>query len=225
MTRPPPVQWRGVDLVWLFSATLLGLLGSGFALGHLQLEAANLALASAGVSAAVLGAAGGLVIYGRRVPARQVGLRPAAPHWTLYAALAAVPLMPVLGLLASLVRVALGQPAPNPQLEALALDSLDVLQTGLMVILVAGAVPFAEELVFRGVLLDACRQRLGSTAAVIISAVAFGLVHVEPSIIVATSLLGVVLGWLRLRTDSLWPPIALHAANNGFALVVSLAAT
>ena len=139
MLLAAPVHWRGVDLVWLFSATLLGLLGSGFVLGHLELEAANLALASAGVSTAVLGAAGGLVIYGRRVPAHQVGLRPAAPQWTVYAALAAVPLMPVLGLLASLVRVALGQPAPNPQLEHLALESLDAVQTGLMVILVAGA--------------------------------------------------------------------------------------
>lgn len=224
MSPPAPVRWRGVDLFWLLCVDLLGLVGGGFALGHLDLDPPTLALASAAVSAAVIGGGAALVIYGRGVPLAQVGLRRASPAWVLYSALAALLLLPLLGGLAALVRVALGEPAANPQLEALAVDALSASQAGLMMILVAGAVPFAEEVVFRGILLDACRQRMGSTGAVIISAVAFGLVHAEPSIIVATGLLGVVLGWLRVRTDSLWPPIALHAANNGLALAVTLAA-
>ncbi|MGA0122803.1 MAG: type II CAAX prenyl endopeptidase Rce1 family protein, partial [Gaiellales bacterium] len=60
-------------------------------------------------------------------------------------------------------------------------------------------------------------------AAVIVSAGAFGLVHFQPDAFPTLFALGLILGLLRLRTRSIWPPIVLHAANNGLAFAYLLA--
>ncbi len=36
------------------------------------------------------------------------------------------------------------------------------------------------------------------------------------------TIFGLILGWLRLRTESLYPPIILHAIFNGAALIASV---
>jgi membrane protease YdiL (CAAX protease family) len=33
---------------------------------------------------------------------------------------------------------------------------------------------------------------------------------------------GIAIGWLRARTDSIYPPMVLHAAFNATALIVSV---
>ena len=47
---------------------------------------------------------------------------------------------------------------------------------------------------------------------------AHGLVIALPVL----TIFGLILGWLRLRTDSLFPPIILHAIFNGAALVAAV---
>ena len=56
-----------------------------------------------------------------------------------------------------------------------------------------------------------------------VTAVAFGLAHGLVVALPILTLFGLVLGWLRLRTASLYPPIILHALFNGIALVASVA--
>jgi len=88
------------------------------------------------------------------------------------------------------------------------------------------AVPFAEELIFRGVLLSALLERgppdpiARQRRAVIVSSVLFGLVHFEPQIMIQTGLLGAAAALLRLRSGSLWPAVTLHAVNNAVATAV-----
>ncbi len=78
--------------------------------------------------------------------------------------------------------------------------------------------PLVEETVFRGVLLEryAVKWRIG--VGIVVSAIFFGLLHVDP---VGAGMFGVITGLLYLRTRSLWPGILIHAANNGFVLVVT----
>jgi membrane protease YdiL (CAAX protease family) len=38
------------------------------------------------------------------------------------------------------------------------------------------------------------------------------------------TIFGAILAWLRLKTESLYPPIILHAIVNGAALLASVAA-
>ena len=95
-----------------------------------------------------------------------------------------------------------------------------------MVLLYGGlGAPLTEELLFRGLVLDALRVRLVGRAwvAIGIQGAAFGLVHgADPAAVVPLTILGVALGWLRLRTGSLWPAIVAHAANNWVALALAL---
>jgi sodium transport system permease protein len=79
----------------------------------------------------------------------------------------------------------------------------------------------AEEFFFRGFVLSALRSRLSGVRAVVYSAILFGLFHVVNGSVlsierfVPTALLGLALGVLAVRTDTLWPGILLHAIHNG----------
>jgi hypothetical protein len=95
--------------------------------------------------------------------------------------------------------------------------------TGLIVrdLLQAGVLAaFAEELLFRGILFRWTEEFAGSWAALVISSVLFGLVHIANpnSSLIATSFIaieaGVLLGGAYMLTRSLWAPIGLHAAWN-----------
>jgi uncharacterized protein len=107
---------------------------------------------------------------------------------------------------------------------------------GLALHLVAGAAiaPVAEEVLFRGFALTAWRRSGGATRAIVLSSVFFVLGHVlfvgGDSFRDSASLAfvgGVVrvpiafaLGWLYVRSGSLWGPIGLHAAFNGILIIL-----
>lgn len=79
------------------------------------------------------------------------------------------------------------------------------------------AIPFYEEMFFRGFLFDALERRWGIGWALGGSSAVFALVHglaVAPLIFV----MGLVLGWLRWRRGNLRACIALHAMNNSLAI-------
>jgi uncharacterized protein len=124
-----------------------------------------------------------------------------------------------------------------------------VLWTVLVVIPLGTVVP--EELAFRGLLLALLGRRRGVLAATLLSSGLFGLWHVLPSLgggaanaaiadvvggdaagtalrvavtVVSTSVAGVVLCWLRLRSGSLLAPILAHWTVNGLGVIVALVA-
>ncbi len=83
--------------------------------------------------------------------------------------------------------------------------------------------PLAEEFVFRGLLLSGLRRsRVGDLGAILIGSLIWAVLHVQydPFHIVSIFVLGVILGYARLRTGSLWSPIILHVANNLIGTVV-----
>jgi len=94
--------------------------------------------------------------------------------------------------------------------------------------ILAGAIvpAIGEELFFRGYLLGALRGRLPSWAAIGLVALVFGLPHasllglIVVERVASSTLLGVALGWLCWRSQSVFPGMLLHAINN--ALMLSL---
>jgi membrane protease YdiL (CAAX protease family) len=72
--------------------------------------------------------------------------------------------------------------------------------------------PIAEELVFRGYLLNLWAARHGVWFAVIASSIVFGAFHLETAVFAAP--LGIIFALVYLRYDSLWPGIFIHAAYN-----------
>jgi sodium transport system permease protein len=101
----------------------------------------------------------------------------------------------------------------GPQLEELHKD-----REVLVVVLVVQAI--LEELFFRGYLFGALRRQLSSTASIGITAVLFGLLHVVMGgalgweRLLPSTLLGLVLGWVRSRSASVLPGVLLHAIHN-----------
>ncbi len=72
--------------------------------------------------------------------------------------------------------------------------------------------PIAEELVFRGYLLNLWIVRHGVWSSVISSSAVFGVFHLETAVFAAP--MGVVYALVYLRYQSLWPGIFIHAAYN-----------
>jgi uncharacterized protein len=87
--------------------------------------------------------------------------------------------------------------------------------------LLAGLAPLVEELVFRGLLYGWLAGRWGPGIAVIGSSLAFAAAHVELAHVILVLPLGLVFGWLRWRSGSLWPSLVAHMANNGLAVVAA----
>lgn len=94
---------------------------------------------------------------------------------------------------------------------------------GLLLVLVAIAVvpPVVEEVLFRGVVLRALLPRVGAAAAVGLSAVAFGLFHMDPVHGAAALVLGLYLGTVAWRAGSARPAIVCHATNNLFGVAAA----
>jgi membrane protease YdiL (CAAX protease family) len=78
--------------------------------------------------------------------------------------------------------------------------------------------PFVEEVLFRFILLERFAVKWSIRVSIIVSAIAFGILHADP---VGAGSFGVITALLYLRTRSLWPGILVHAANNLLAVVVA----
>ncbi len=72
---------------------------------------------------------------------------------------------------------------------------------------------FVEEFACRGIILGSLRK-YGDSFALITSAAVFGLMHGNFQQIPFAFLIGLVLGFIALKSESLWIPIAVHFTNN-----------
>ena len=104
------------------------------------------------------------------------------------------------------------------------LDQLDsaIGQGGWAILQVVILAPVLEEILFRGLILGSIRQKSGKAlGAVFISAAIFGAMHVHiPQKMVNALVIGLILGYIYVKTESLAAVIIIHAINNGLAYVL-----
>ncbi len=81
--------------------------------------------------------------------------------------------------------------------------------------------PIAEELMFRGYVLDSIRKIHGDVLGIILSALLFGMIHFDPYTVGMATLGGVLYGYIRVKTGSLWPSVVSHMIWNAMAMVVT----
>lgn len=74
--------------------------------------------------------------------------------------------------------------------------------------------PIFEELILRGVILDGFLKSYNPRKAILLSAFAFGLFHLNPWQFVPAFIGGLYLGWIYYRTQSIIPCIVIHSVNN-----------
>ncbi|BCJ91390.1 hypothetical protein IZ6_21250 [Terrihabitans soli] len=93
--------------------------------------------------------------------------------------------------------------------------------TALILSIIAAVIgaPLAEELVFRGFVFTAVRERWGFAWALVLSSVLFAAMHFEPTGLYALIVLpsAFLLGWLREKTGGIYAPILIHAVFNTIA--------
>ena len=91
-----------------------------------------------------------------------------------------------------------------------------------LVLAVVVVAPILEELLFRGWVLPRLMRRFGDGPGFTITALGFAALHLDaPQVAPPILALALALGWLRLRTGSVWPGVVAHMLNNGIALLLS----
>lgn len=90
----------------------------------------------------------------------------------------------------------------------------------LLVFAVAPAV--MEELAYRGFILSGFESLRNNWTAVLLTSLFFGLAHSVLQQSIITFVVGIILGWIALKTRSLWPCILYHATHNAMTVIVSV---
>ncbi len=89
-------------------------------------------------------------------------------------------------------------------------------------IIVCIAVPFLEEILFRGIILRGFLAHYSPLNAVLASAAVFGIIHWNIYQVPGAFVFGCFAGWLFYLTRSLWPCIFAHAMTNTLSFVFFL---
>jgi membrane protease YdiL (CAAX protease family) len=78
-----------------------------------------------------------------------------------------------------------------------------------------------EELLFRGVMQGAMEKQGGRVSAILFPALAFAAFHADPLFILAPFLAGLLLGFLRKKTGSIYPAVLAHISMNMTVLFIT----
>ena len=96
---------------------------------------------------------------------------------------------------------------------------------GLVLALFLGAVvaPISEETFFRGFIFAGLRKDYPFWIAAGASSLIFAVGHLVPGAILPLYVLGFLFAWMRERTGSIWPSIAMHMLNNSLYFLIRFA--
>ncbi|MEM7519204.1 MAG: type II CAAX endopeptidase family protein, partial [Planctomycetota bacterium] len=112
----------------------------------------------------------------------------------------------------------------QPSDEVIELNEMLGRQVGLpaaAVLLAVTVIPaLSEELLYRGYAQTRLTERFGPVIAIAISSALFAITHAEPMQIVVVLPVGVVFGYVRWRSSSVYPAMIAHALYNCAALEV-----
>lgn len=78
--------------------------------------------------------------------------------------------------------------------------------------------PVCEEILCRGIVLESLRGKYGVVVAWLFSSVFFAVIHGHPTSMLNALIIGSILGYICIRSKSVFSSILLHAINNGLAL-------
>jgi membrane protease YdiL (CAAX protease family) len=76
-----------------------------------------------------------------------------------------------------------------------------------------------EELLFRGFLQKALENNNGAIFAIFVSSLLFSIVHGNVLWGIQIFLIGILLGWVAWKSNSIFPGMIIHGTNNGIAII------
>ncbi len=170
----------------------------------------------------VLGLLFGLLVGVRisRVPWREIFLLRSHPAWLL---LVTAPLAIAAAVASGLLEAFMSWWLPVPEFVVIEMARLLYADSPLdwvrLVLAAVVVIPLGEELFFRGLLLRGFLLRYGPRTALVLTSLLFAVVHFNPWGLPGIFLVGILLGWLVLRSGSLWPACLGHALYNLTAIL------
>lgn len=88
-------------------------------------------------------------------------------------------------------------------------------------LLTAVFAPIFEEWLCRGMVLRGLLTKMKPVWAIVVSALFFALIHMNPWQALNAFIIGVVMGYVYYKTGSLWLTMLIHFVNNGTAVILS----
>ena len=166
-----------------------------------------------------------LLLIGRGLPRRQVFAlrRPASWPRSLGLAVLALLAIYVAAFVYDRALSAFGDWSPTDE-QGLVPDQWDSSRAGAFVaffLVVTIVAPAVEELTYRGLGLSLLVP-YGTGLAMLLTGLLFGVAHGLVVALPVLTMFGVVVAWLRVRTNSIYPPMLLHATFNATALLVAV---
>lgn len=91
------------------------------------------------------------------------------------------------------------------------IENANALMSFLVAVILA---PIFEEILCRGLILNTLNKVMHKWVAIILSSAIFGIIHGNPIQFIYATALGILLGWIYTKTDSILIPILCHLAFN-----------
>ncbi|MDR0611845.1 MAG: CPBP family intramembrane metalloprotease [Planctomycetaceae bacterium] len=110
---------------------------------------------------------------------------------------------------------------PPPDFLIRHFESMVIEQIFFMSIISVAIIPaITEEMLFRGIILGGLKNNYSERKAVIVSALLFGLWHLNPWQFVSAFIIGLISAFICLRTGSLLLCIYIHFFNNALYVII-----
>ncbi len=91
----------------------------------------------------------------------------------------------------------------------------------LAIVIVGILTPIGEEIFFRGFLLRMLSTKFTGKISIVLSSALFALFHIDYRLFIPIFILSLALGLAFIWTQSIWPPIIIHMAQNITGLIIA----
>jgi membrane protease YdiL (CAAX protease family) len=104
---------------------------------------------------------------------------------------------------------------PMPDFFRNIFETLMAEQVFIVAVIIMGIIPsFTEEMFFRGLILDGLKSNYSKRKAIIISALLFGIIHLNPWQFMGGFIIGLFMAWICMNTNSIVLCLYIHFFNN-----------
>ena len=214
------------DLVWLvilfFVGAFLGILiGAGLALGISQDFAMTYGLVIVYPVQFIPA-----MLYASAVSQRNMGFEPEYPldnnNFGGRSGLSMALIVSVMAISAAFVTEPVSMLLPEMS-EARKIAMEQMLKGPVWIVLISVSVfaPFFEEWLCRGIILRGLLKKMKPGWAIVISALIFGLIHMNLWQAIPAFIIGVILGYVYYKTGSLKLTMLMHCVNNTLSVILS----
>ena len=214
------------DLVWLvilfFVGAFLGILiGAGLALGISQDFAMTYGLVIVYPVQFIPA-----MLYASAVSQRNMGFEPEYPldnnNFGGRSGLSMALIVSVMAISAAFVTEPVSMLLPEMS-EARKIAMEQMLKGPVWIVLISVSVfaPFFEEWLCRGIILRGLLKKMKPGWAIVISALVFGLIHMNLWQAIPAFIIGVILGYVYYKTGSLKLTMLMHCVNNTLSVILS----